>query len=770
MENPIYRYYEFGEFRLDVKERLLLKNGGEIPLTGRIYDLLLALVKSEGRTLEHEELLETVWPDAIVEQANLKKGISTLRKILGEGPDESRYIRTLPRRGYRFVAPVKAIVSDDEQSGFAARRARFAEITIEEEIIEDDEENIIALQPAQRIQEGSLASRQNTVLLGHHSHAAQLIEVATTKSETESSKRKRKIILLAAALVGMIVVALTALSVYRFWQRDKNDLPNIENLVLSKLSNSKNVLVAHVTPDGQSIVYVTMEENGDRALWMRRISNKTSIQLMPPAPVFFWGWAISHDGGYVYYVIANRNDTHGSLYRVSLLGGAPRKLVDELNGCGHLSPDDKRILVVRTDFKSAQTKLLSVNATDGSDEKIIASDTDALDFVSPHWSPDRTKVVYARSEKNNDEVLWTIVEKTIDGGAERKIIAPRKGRIWQIGWIKDEGFVMNATDPVTNLAQLYYVSYPDGAERRITNDLGSYFGLSVSADGKTIVAAQRFSEQRIWIASQENANEGRQLTPDPNITGTFAWTPDGRIVYAATDNNKSHIWIVNGDGSNQQQLTPDDSIDHSPSVSPDGRYIVFVSRRTGDNRLWRMDIDGRNQKPLYNGKEDVRRPQIAAGSQTVLFSLYRDAKWTLGQIAIEGGEVKQLTNNITELFSLSSDGKLLACTSFDEQTRKTQMIVRPLTGDGPARTFDVQPNKFLLWTTDNKGLLYDDSDTKRSTQSTVWLQPISGGEPKPFLTRKPDWINYIAISPDGKRIAYTDGKLLTDAIMLTERK
>src|SRR5215831_20792137 len=101
--------YEFGPFRLDEAEHLLLRDGETVPLTPKAFDLLLALVERHGHLLEKDELLRTVWPDTFVEEANLASNISQLRKALGDGENGQRYIETAPKRGYRFVASVKEV-------------------------------------------------------------------------------------------------------------------------------------------------------------------------------------------------------------------------------------------------------------------------------------------------------------------------------------------------------------------------------------------------------------------------------------------------------------------------------------------------------------------------------------------------------------------------------------------------------------------------------------------------------------------------------------
>jgi DNA-binding winged helix-turn-helix (wHTH) protein/TolB-like protein len=105
---PVRPLYEFGDFTLDVREQRLLRNdtGEAMPLTGKVFQTLLHLVQHAGETLDKDVLLQVVWPGAVVEENSLTQNISTLRQMLGETRGENRYIATVSRRGYRFVAKV----------------------------------------------------------------------------------------------------------------------------------------------------------------------------------------------------------------------------------------------------------------------------------------------------------------------------------------------------------------------------------------------------------------------------------------------------------------------------------------------------------------------------------------------------------------------------------------------------------------------------------------------------------------------------------------
>src|SRR5579871_97299 len=107
MVNSEKHLYEFGSFRIDNMERLLLSGTETIPLTPKAVDTLLVLLANSGKVLEKDEIIKRVWPDTFVEEGALARNISVLRKALGDGNEDFRFIETIPKRGYRFVAPVR---------------------------------------------------------------------------------------------------------------------------------------------------------------------------------------------------------------------------------------------------------------------------------------------------------------------------------------------------------------------------------------------------------------------------------------------------------------------------------------------------------------------------------------------------------------------------------------------------------------------------------------------------------------------------------------
>src|SRR5688572_30108967 len=105
MSEHLQHFYEFGEYRIEKKERLLTRRGEVVPLPPKAIELLFVLLENNNHVVNKEELMERVWADSFVEEANISRNIFLLRKVFGENGGE-KFIETIPRRGYRFVANV----------------------------------------------------------------------------------------------------------------------------------------------------------------------------------------------------------------------------------------------------------------------------------------------------------------------------------------------------------------------------------------------------------------------------------------------------------------------------------------------------------------------------------------------------------------------------------------------------------------------------------------------------------------------------------------
>jgi eukaryotic-like serine/threonine-protein kinase len=575
--------------------------------------------------------------------------------------------------------------------------------------------------------------------------------------------------------VGAAVVLAVAIGGWLYFKQPA--VPQtFSNMAIRRLSQANNVVFASITPDGRSVVFNTMNEKGDRALWIRRVEDRNALQLVGYQPVQYWGGITANpDASQVYYITADRGSVQSTLWRISVLGGTPRKITDGVNDLGSLTADGKRVLFVRY---RPSLRIVSANAEDGSDERVIreepadsspARDPESASVIrDPQHSADEKHIYYSRMDRVNGIEWWQLVRIPVEGGDETVVIPRRKERINEIAVLADgRGLLMNGTDPTSNLSQLYHVSLPDGELTRITNDISAYFGISVDRSGRSIVASQRSDERRIWVGDRNALEKAESVTPEPNVHRVADWTPDGRIVYDAVDNSRPHIWIMNADGSNKQQLSPNDSSDQSPRVSGDGRFVVFTSDRNGFDQIWRMNIDGSNQVLLANVEGATSSPRIGPDGTTVYFHWARGTKAIMGKMPITGGAVTEFDRYSDFEWAMSPDGTRIAYVMRDEGNRQNRLAILRLDEPSPEMIIDSSPIYLLEWRPDGKAVYVRERDRGENPYSTIVEHDLVTKQRRNFLSTSPDYVTGLSFARTGNLAAVIRGRLSTDAVLLT---
>lgn len=745
MEERKIRYYEFGDFRLDIKRRILLKNGKEIPLTGRIFDLLLVMVQSDGRLLDHDELLEKVWGETFVEQATLKKGISSLRQILGEKPNESFYIKTIPRRGYSFVAEVTTALDD---SGFF----NVNEFKKEETTQESAEKTIETAQVSDKFQE---IKPQET----------EIVPQTSTNKASRGFLQKYKFPILAVLLLILIGALFIGFKLLRQENVSAGNF-RLENLKIEKMTTSGNVVESTISPDGKMIVYATTGDNKQQTLWAKRIGVPNAVQIIPPSNVEYNALTVSPDNNQVYYA-AGTGDAPDTLYKVPILDKNPRKLLENLSSAVTFSPDGKRIAFVR-DPDNASRVLISANAEDGGDEKEIRRVSDNHTMIAPIWSPDGSKIAFVSSRSTEKGRIWAINEIAAEGGEPREIVASRKGKIHIFDWTRDgKGLVICADANDSLQAQIWYAAYPNGELARLTNDIQTYQGINLSADGNQILTIQRERTGDLFYLNSSLAPNAERITDSQTFIGRFAVAPDNRILAESNENGRRILAFINQDGTNFQPLFPNTNNEQTPAFSADGKNIYFVSSKNGTTELWQSDIEGRNAKQLTDEKTFVIMPKPSPDGKFIYYEFYDNIRWRLARIPATGGKPEFVLEETIGTFDFSPDGNSLAYSFFNGQTKKWKIAVKKLADNTIIKEFDAAALDYIGWTRDSKNLLYALPEIPREGGS-LWLQPLDGTPSKLLLDGKQDKVLWADWSKDGQKLYFTKGKTVSNLVLINK--
>jgi serine/threonine protein kinase len=576
--------------------------------------------------------------------------------------------------------------------------------------------------------------------------------------------------LVLAALGLLVLLAGLGYGLYRFGARHvQPERSTFEAMKVTRITSDGKSRVSAISPDGKYVVHAVIA-NGLQSLWTLQLASRSEVQIVPPDEVIYHGLSFSPDGNYVYFISApTKNYLFKTLYQVPVLGGAPRKILVDVDSPVAFSPDGSRIAYIRVAPEKGHVDLLT-NNTAGSDERLISS-RKIGEWYFPlsrlAWSADGKSIVLAAWA---DQDRSNLVEVPLAGGPEKVLTTRNWSVVQDPVWLADHsGLVFTASEAGSNSEQLWLLPYPAGEARRITNDPNSYRSVSLSADSRMILASQNETTSNLWVAPQGKAELApRRITSnDKDFDGVegLAWTPDGRIIFTSHRSENLDLWITDVDGTNLRRLTHGEGSIYDPSVSPDGRTIVFSSTRSGTACIWKMDIDGGNPVQLTrNGLEFF--PKITADGRDVIYG-----SW-MGQgvfkIPLTGGEPIQLLSDSAFEPSVSPDGKLLAVTKRRLDPPGNYLDVLPLAGGSSIKQFDIpvlsMTGTSLSWAPDSKGVMFLDS---REGVGNLWLQPLAGGKPKQITNFSSDRIYSFDWSPDGKQLVVARGTSSSDIVLIS---
>jgi eukaryotic-like serine/threonine-protein kinase len=606
-------------------------------------------------------------------------------------------------------------------------------------------------------------------------HASAVSAPARAGAESQISRKR----LLALSAVALVMAAAIGFGLYRTvlgLSAHKAPPAAFQSIRLTRLTNTGKSRMAAISPDGKYVVHV-IEDAGKQSLWVRQVATANNVQIVAPAETQYFGMTFSTDGNYVYYVVAGKSLSQGVLYQVPVLGGAPRKLVEDVDAPIALSPDGSQVAYVRFMPSKGLDNLLVAKA-DGSDERVVGSRKLPARYSGswfgqsggPAWSPDGKTIATMAAAGGRSSTVWSLVAVPLPRGPEKTISPARWSASGRAAWLADSsGLVIDAPDQAsTSSPQLWYVSYPGGEVRRITNDLNQYFGVSLTADSSALVTVQGEVSSSIWVAPRGEAGSARQITSGSETRDGFngmAPTPSGGLVYTSNTSGRSDLWSMGADGSSPAQLTLNSGDNLSPSVSRDGHNIVFTSDRDGHSNIWKMNADGSNPAQLTHGGSD-RFPQITPDGKWVFYSSEGSGQLMLWKVPLGGGSPIKVSESVWTNSKVSPDGKLLAFYMFDEASSAWRLGVAPTEGGEPVKLTQLVQSQFD-WTPDSKGVMYVDS---RNGVSNLWSQPVDGRPPKQMTNFATGLIFDFTWSYDSKQLVLARGTVNSDAILISNVK
>jgi len=713
MNEPSKNWFQFGEFRLNTEEKILRRNGEIVPLAAKVIDVLCLLVAKRGEVVSKNELMETVWADSFVEESNLTQSIYSLRQALGNDTDGRPIIETLPKRGYR-IAP--AVTSDFD------RRASTADIP-------------------------------DTI----------------NAPDKSSAKRRRRT---AVFVVGLLAI-LGVSSYFGSRYLSARSSPPVENVMFQKLTFTGEIAFPIISPDGRSIAYV--QEN---RVFLQDVASGTSVKLEIPGHEKFGNLQFSNDSGSIFFRNEDSFDAGGDVFQTSRFGGAAKRIAERVWSTIGFAPDENNIAFVRFFPTQGEWVVVIKDLSYGTERKLISRNLPFTIFRSgfPAWSPDGRTIAIIEQTPNAKNVSRLLLVDAATGDA-KELKTDQLIQIEQVVWLPESAGLLVTGRENNRFFQLWRLSLPDGELRKITNDLNNYRSVSVSADGKNLVARQFTTFSHIWTMKADDTTDQKQLTfGNLNRDGSsgLEWTPDGNIVYATRITGNIDLWSLRPSDGLRKQLTDNSGTSNeNPFVTADGRFVFFESTRSGKRHIWRSDIDGGNPTQItFDDNNPDFLPVVTADGGTLYFIQRNPKSNVLWRQSLVDGSKETLTQQGKlapgSFLTISPDGRYLAFKSQkeDTDTDTADIIFFDLSGKEEPRTVTIRTqNPTIVWSDNGSSFDYVDN---QPDAARLWRQSFDAKGDRKLLMEIPKArIFSFAWSRDGKTLALGRGRTGNDAILLT---
>jgi eukaryotic-like serine/threonine-protein kinase len=537
---------------------------------------------------------------------------------------------------------------------------------------------------------------------------------------------------------------------------------------------------AAISPDGRYIAYAFVEQ-GREGLRIRQVEASATVQVVPPAEVQYYYVTFTPDGNRLLYTTYPKGSGTAILYEVAVLGGTPRRLIEDVDGGVTFEPGAARLAFMRG-LPNVGVALVIANA-DGTGERALVTRQKPFVLTAGAWSPDGRTIATAAFDEGSKLAVFMVDAAT---GTTSPVGARRWDEVESLAWERDgRALVVAAMDrSVASSTQLWEIAVPGGAVRRITKDIAGYHRVSLAADGRTLVALRSEWRGTLWAGASAQPDRVARIGAVPNRVSRWRirWTPDGRLLYTASVSGNPDVWTVRPDGSDLRQLTTSPDLDAWAMAAPDNRCIVFLSDRDARDRIWRMEPDGGRQAPLTDGPVDYS-PVVAPDSRSVYFAR-REQPSAVYAVPIDGGVPTLMSGPPSASApgkwaglpigfwpaALSPDGRQLAGTYWDMQQGRIRVAVVPLDGRGGVRTLDiplpVESEESFAWAPDGRAITF-----VRTTDGAVnlWRQPLDGG-PAVQLTHYTSGEDIVshAWSDDGKWLALLRGTAESHIVLIRD--
>jgi eukaryotic-like serine/threonine-protein kinase len=433
-------------------------------------------------------------------------------------------------------------------------------------------------------------------------------EAAPALSERQRASHLGRML---AGTVALVVAALLGAAVERIIRPSASSAPP----TLRYLTFSSHDRQPSVSPDGKTVAFVS-ERDGKPRVWLKRLDSgdETAITDGPDSfPRFL------PDGSALLFTRAG--DAGPEIYRIGVLGGQPRRLVQD-GADADPSPDGHRLAFVRSDRSRGGTRsTLWLSADDGGDQHQLAS-LENLVLMHPLWSPDGREIAAIENASGGMTISGKVVVFDASSGARRELASAPFSLPHALAWsgaqllyARPEAMILRNSS-----TRLMRIDRHSGREQALLSTPDLIEDLDISATGQVIldVASLRRNLREVGIGAGDGGSSARWLTQGSSDEIQPVYSSDGEwIVFASNRSGAYDLWAMATGAGTVRRLTdhPDEDLD--PALTRDGKHLIWSSNRSGNFEIWMAAADGTGARQVTHDGGDAENPSASPDGESV---------------------------------------------------------------------------------------------------------------------------------------------------------
>jgi eukaryotic-like serine/threonine-protein kinase len=584
----------------------------------------------------------------------------------------------------------------------------------------------------------------------------------TTDAGPVATRRPTLWVWIAAALLFTAILGMA------IWIRRPRPRESPQ-VTMQRVTNSGRVITGAMSADGKYVVHATLDGDTE-TVWVRQIATGTDVRIIPPTDGFYGDMKVSPDGNYVFYGFAPRNDPNvEDIYQIPILGGESRKVVGDIDGMFTLSPDGRRIAFRRFSAIKRDYQLLVSDIESGSESLVLKLLYPQVIGGAPAWSPDGRHLTFVTGTFEDLKQPPAIAQLDLTTGQIERMRTPPWPNVGTITWLPDGSGMIVCAAERQQPEQIWFIPAGGGPPKKITSDLASYGGVSVTSDSQTLASHRQENSVNLWLVSLDHPEKARALTTGLGSyfgTGGVRWISDREIVYTVFGEGGPSLKALDVERGESRQVTRGYA-SWNVSVSPDRSRVAFVSDRTGKLEVWVCDTKGNDLRQVTHGAVGGASVSFFPDNRSLVYISYGkvQAAW---RTSIDNDAPVRLTDRPANSPQVSPDGKWLLCRlrSVEPDAPLWRTAILPIDGKGNARYYPIPraggPHAFQ-WMPDGRAFAFIDTS---GSATNVFVQNVDGGQPRQITRFDSGRISAYHISPDGKSIVVSRGDPVNDIVLI----